>query len=197
MKIFAVIIAVFAVSMQPAMAAEWPKSEAAYSAQRVMEGDGAEASGQINHDRGKERWESNMGGTSVVRIMRLDLGKLLMYMPDINMAMEMPLPGNGQFGPPAGSDGPASEAIGKEQMGGENTTVYRTEVDDPQDGLFVVTSWVTDDGIVMRTEGQGTQGSFAMYLEGLQRGPQDATLFELPPGVTLMPVNPAMLEQFK
>ncbi len=199
MKIWVMLIAVVAYSMQPAMAAEWPKPNAEYSAQRVMEAEGAPLlTGQINHDRGRERWESNMGGMQVVRIMRPDLGKLLMFLPLLNMAMELPLSDDGQFGPPpADADGPTPEAVGKENMGGESTTIFRTEVNDPQDGLFVVTSWVTDDGIVMRMEGNGSQGNFAMYLEGMERGAQDAALFELPQGVPLMPANPALLEQFQ
>lgn len=199
MKIWAFMIAVAVFSVPPVMAAEWPTPDASYSAQRVMESEGAPLlTGQINHDRGKERWESNMGGMQVVRIMRPDLGKLLMFMPALNMAMEMPLPDDVQFGPPpADSDGPKPEAVGTENMGGESTTVFRTEVNDPQDGLFVVKSWVTDDGIVMRMEGTGSQGSFAMYLEGMNRGAQDAALFELPQGVPLMPANPALLEQFQ
>ncbi len=199
MKIWAITVVMLAFLGQPAMAAEWPKPEASYSAQRVMESDGAELmTGQIYHDRGKERWESNMGGMAQVRIMRPDLGKLLMYMPQLNMAIEMPLGEDMQFGPPpADYDGPEPQVVGREQVSGEDTTVYRTEVDDPQDGLFVVTSWVTDDGVVMRMEGKGTQGNFAMYLEGLSRGPQDAALFELPPDAQMMPMNPALLEQFK
>lgn len=198
MKILAIIAVVLTYLAQPAMAAEWPQPNAAYSAQRVMDGDGAQLTGQLYHDHGKERWVSNMGGMEQVRIMRPDLGKLFMYMPQMNMAMEMPLGDDFQFGPPpADYDGPVPRAMGREQISGEATTMYRTEVNDPQDGLFVVTSWVTDDGIVMRMEGKGARGGFAMYLEGLARGPQDAALFELPPGAQLMPMNPALLDQFK
>ena len=36
-----------------------------------------------------------------------------------------------------------------------------------------------------------------MYLTDLKRGPQDAALFEMPAGAQLMPINPAILEQFQ
>ncbi|MHA1564405.1 MAG: hypothetical protein ACTSX7_03740 [Alphaproteobacteria bacterium] len=183
--------------MQPAVAAEWPKPDAAYSAQRIMDAGGMQINGQIYHDQGKERWESNTGGMSMVRIMRPDLGKLLMYMPQMNMAMEMPLDGGANFaGPSVDYDGPEPEAIGRETMGGEPTTKFQTQIDDGG-SLFTMTAWVTDDGIVMRMEGQGGEGTFAMYLEGLSRGPQDAALFELPAGAQVMPANPALLEQFR
>ncbi len=87
--------------------------------------------------------------------------------------------------------------MGREDVAGESTTKYRTEVDNGTDAPFIVLSWVTDDGVVMRIEGRGPEGEFAMYLTGLSRGRQDAALFEMPAGAQLMPINPAMLKQPK
>ena len=66
----------------PAAAADVPIPNAAYSAQRVMETGGAQImTGQVYHDRGRERWEVSMSGMPRVTIMRPDLGKMIMYMP--------------------------------------------------------------------------------------------------------------------
>ncbi len=151
--------------------------------------------GPVYHDRGKERWEVSMGGMPQVTIMRPDLGKLIMYMPQMNMGMELALGRDPQFGLPPDHTEP--KAVGREDVAGESTTLYRTEVDNGTDAPFIVFSWVTDDGIIMRIEGRGPEGEFVMYLKGLSRGPQDAALFEMPAGAQLMPTNPAMLSQPK
>ena len=195
MRIWLIIAVVLALFIQPAIAAELPVPKAAYSAQRVMETGGLQMTGQVYHDRGKERWEVSTGGMSQVRIMRPDLSKLIMYMPQMNMGMEMALDAGRQFGLPADHTGPKPEAVGREDVAGESTIKYRTDVDNGADTPFTVFSWVTDDGIVMRIEGKGPEGDFAMYLKGLSRGPQDAALFEMPAGAQLMPANPAMLDQ--
>jgi hypothetical protein len=200
MRIWSIIAAALGIFILPAVAADVPVPNAAYSAQRVMEtGGGQIMSGQIYHDRGKERWEVSMGGMPRVTIMRPDLGKMIMYMPQMNMAMEFALDGDPQFGLPFGQPtnltGPEPKAVGRADVAGESTTKYRTEVDNGTDAPFVVFSWVTDDGIIMRIEGSGPEGDFVMYLKELSRGPQDAALFEMPVGAQLMPTNPAMFNR--
>ncbi len=196
MRIWTIVAVALGLFIPPVLAADVPVPKAAYSAQRVMETDGQRVvTGQIYHDRGKERWEVSMDGAPQIQIMRPDLGKLIMYMPQLNMGMELPLGGGPQFNLPADHSGPRPKAVGREDVAGESTTKYRTEVDNDTDTPFIVFSWVTDDGIVMRVEGAGPEGEFVMYLTGLSRGPQDAALFELPAGAQLMPINPAMLRQ--
>ncbi len=193
-SIFAIALGLF---ILPAVAADVPVPNAAYSAQRVMESGGVQITGPVYHDRGKERWEISEAGMPQVTIMRPDLGKMIMYMPQMNMGMELALDGDPRFGLPADHAGPKPKAVGREDMAGESTTKFRTEVDNGADAPFTVFSWVTDDGIVMRNQGSGPEGEFVMYLKGLSRGPQDAALFEMPAGAQLMPINPARLNQPK
>ncbi len=195
MRVWLIIAGALGLFILPAGATDVPVPNAAYSAQRIMEAGGVQITGQVYHDRGKERWETSMGGTPQVRIMRPDLGKLIMYMPQMNMAMEMALEEDLKIGLPDDHTGPRPKAMGREDVAGESTTKYRTEVDNGTDAPFIVLSWVTDDGVVMRIEGRGSEGEFAMYLTGLSRGRQDAALFEMPAGAQLMPINPAMLKQ--
>lgn len=197
MRVVSTIAFALGLLILPARAADLPDQNATYSAQRIMDTGGVQLVGQVNHDHGKERWESSQEGMAQVTIMRPDLAKLIMYMPHLNMAMELPLDSGPQFGLPTDPNGPQPEAVGQEDIAGEATTKYRVEVDDGTATPFIVFSWVTDDGIVMRTEGKGPDGEFVMYLTQLTRGPQDAALFEIPAGAQLMPINPALLEQLK
>ena len=155
MRVCAIIAAALGLFILPAVAADLPVANTAYSAQRIMDAGGAQLVGQVNHDHGKERWEISQDGMAQVTIVRPDLAKMIMYMPRLNMAMELPLDSGPQFSLPADHNGPQPEEVGREEIAGEATTKYRVEVDDGTDTPFIVFSWVTDDGIVMRTEGQG------------------------------------------
>lgn len=178
----------------PAAADSWPTPEAAYEATRVMDAGGMQMSGRLFHDRGKERWEVAMQGMTQVMILRPDLGKMFMLMPAMNMAMEMPFASGANIPSPERYAGNEPELVGQEVIAGEETTKYKFEGDDGT-GPYRVFYWLTDDGITLRTEGSSAQGSFAMYLDGLDRGDQPADLFELPAGVQVMPADPAMMNQ--
>ena len=79
-------------------------------------------------------------------------GKMIMYMPQMNMGMELALDGDPQFGLPADHTGTEPKAMGREDVAGESTIKYRTEVANGTDAPFIVFSWVTDDGIIMRID---------------------------------------------
>lgn len=175
----------------PAAADPWPTPEAAYQATRVMDAGGTQMSGRLFHDRGKERWEVTMQGMTHVMILRPDLDKMFMLMPDMNMAMEMPFAFGANMPAPERYAGNAPEVVGREVIAGEETTKYKFEGDDGT-GPYRVFYWLTDDGITLRTEGSSAQGGFAMHLDALDRGDQPAELFELPAGVQVMPAAPAM-----
>ena len=178
----------------PAAADSWPTPEAAYQATRVMDAGSMQMSGRLYHDRGKERWEVAMQGMAQVMILRPDLEKMFMLMPEMNMAMEMPFVFGANMPAPEGYAGNAPEVVGREVIAGEETTKYKFAGDDGT-GPYTVFYWLTDDGITLRTEGSSPQGSFAMRLDGLDRGDQPPELFELPAGVQVMPADPAMMNQ--
>lgn len=178
----------------PLAAADWPEPKAAYSALRTMTGAGFQMTGRVHHDHGKERFETKQQGNDMVMIRRPDIEKLYMVMPAMNMAMEMALTKGAMM--PSADDyrGPEPQVVGRETLDGEETTRFRSETQQAQ-GTYVVDVWVTDDGIALRMEGTGPQGDFRMVLSELRRGPQDPALFEPPPGVQVMPGNPAMMGQ--
>ncbi len=178
----------------PAAAGSWPTANTAYQGTRVMNSGDVQMSGRLFHDHGKERWEINMEGMTQVMIMRPDLGKMFMLMPQVNMAMEMPLTDGGKIPTPDRYAGTEPEIVGQEVIAGEQTTKYKVEGNEGT-GPYTVFFWMTDDGITMRTQVTSTEGSFEMRLDGLQRGAQPAALFEVPAGVQVMPADPAMLNQ--
>jgi len=194
MRFWSALLLAMALLSVPALAGSWPVPNAAYDGTRVIKSGDVQMSGRIFHDHGKERWEMNMEGMTQVMIMRPDLEKMFMLMPQMNMAMEMPLNDGGNIPTPDRYTETVPEIIGQEVIAGEGTTKYKVEGNEGA-GPYTVYFWITDDGITMRTQASTAEGSFEMHLEGLQRGVQSAELFELPAGVQVMPANPAMMNQ--
>ena len=194
MRLRVALLFALALVCGPAAAESWPEPTAAYRATRTMNAAGTEMGGPLYHDHGKERWEITIEGMTQVMILRPDLDKMIMFLPQMNMAMEMPFAFGGRIPTPERYAGSQPEVIGEEVIGGEETTKYKVEGD--EDGTpYQVVFWMTDDGISMRVEGTSAEGSFAMSLSGLERGAQAAELFEAPAGVQVMPANPAMMNQ--
>ena len=194
MRFWCALLLAMALLSMPAAAGSWPVPNAAYKATRVIDSGGAQMSGLLFHDHGKERWEMSMEGMTHVMILRPDLEKIFLLMPQMNMAMEMPLTRGGSIPTPDRYSGIEPEIVGQEVIAGEQTTKYKVEGDEGT-GPYTMFFWMTDDGITMRTQGSSAEGSFELRLDDLQRGEQPAALFELPAGVQVMPANPAMMNQ--
>ena len=194
MRSWFALLFVLALISEPAAAGSWPNSNTAYQATRVIESGGVLMSGRVFHDHGKERWETNMEGMTQVMIMRPDLEKVFMVMPQVNMAMEMPLNDGSKVPTPERYQEAEPEIVGQEVVAGEQTTKYKIEGNEGT-GPYTVFFWITDDGITMRTQASSVEGSFEMHLEDLQRGTQPSELFEVPAGTQIMPANPAMMNQ--
>lgn len=173
---------VAAVSLQPAFAVTLTPPDTAYSALRVVEAQGVTMNGKVYYDRGKERWETTMQGVRQVTILLPGEKKMMMYMPDMNMAMEMSMDDVADYGiGEIYDEGIEAEELGNETVEGERTTKYR--IDRAENGATVFV-WLTRDGIPVKAEGASAAGTFSMALSELQRGAQDAALFRLPDGVT-------------
>ncbi len=194
MRFWSALMLAMALVSAPAAAESWPTPKASYQATRVVNSGNLQMSGRLFHDRRKERWEMSMEGMTQVMIMRPDLQKMFMLMPQMNMAMEMPLTQGGKVPTPDRYAGIEPDVVGQEVIAGEQTTKYKVEGDEGT-GPYTVFFWMTDDGITMRTQTSSAEGSFEMHLEDLQRGAQSASLFEVPAGVQVMPANPAMMNQ--
>jgi len=187
------VIAALVISLASAIsasAATLQPPQTAYSAMRVVEVSGMTINGKVYYDHGKERWEMTMQGMRQVSLLLPEQEKMMMYMPDMNMAMEMAAGDIADYGiGDIYNEGIEAEVLGKETIEGETTTKYR--IDRPHDSATIFV-WMTNDGIPIKAEGASADGKFSMLLTGLARGPQDAALFRLPDGVVTMKMPAGM-----
>ncbi|MEQ8266320.1 MAG: DUF4412 domain-containing protein [Parvibaculum sp.] len=177
--------------MVPAHAATLTPPDVGYSATRTVNAAGTEISGKLYSENGNERWEMTMQGMRQISILRPDQQKIFMYMPDMNMAMEMGREEAKTYGIEQIPESVEAEAIGEETIDGEQTTKYRV-IPTEKMGDVDVTVWLTEDGIPVKAAGESPRGPFTMQLTNLERGTQDAALFELPAGVTPMKMPAGM-----
>ena len=181
----------------PVLAGELPSAQPPFSADSRFEGGGMVMEGKVWHLDGKRRQEMTFQGANQVMILRPDLGVMYMIMAGTGMAMEMPLsPGMASMG----YDNVRAlqpRAVGEETVSGLATTKYRIDHSEP-DGSMTGHSWITDDGIMVKMEGEvsaeGQVEPIGFLLTNIQRGDQNPSLFELPAGLQVMKM-PAMPTQ--
>jgi len=185
----------------PAWADKLPLPKAAYSADVVFFAKGKQTSGHINVDGPKERRQAkNTAGVDKTLIIRRDQGKAgLVYdlKPSRKLAVAMRMAAAeaaGEIGAP-GIDidafyGVDATSQGAETVEGLQTTKYAIKIDGGPDLVVNATVWATDDGIIVKMIGKTSIDTDAapsrMELKNIQRGPQDAALFEVPAGLEVL-----------
>jgi len=182
----------------PAAAEKLPLPKASYSADVIFESKGREYTGHINADGPKERREiKGLGGVSSVKIIRRDQGKVYDLRPQRHLAVALRMAAAeaaGETGAP-GTDvdsfyGADVQALGPETVGGLETTKYAVNIEAGPELTVKSTVWMTEDGIVVRVIGKTSVDSDSkparMELKNIVRGPQDAALFELPQGMSIL-----------
>jgi hypothetical protein len=194
-------LALLILSAAPAMADKLPLPKASYSADIVFESKGREYGGHINVDGVKERLDTrDANGVTSLKIIRRDMGKVFDLRPQRHMAVSMRIAAAeaaGETGAP-GVDvdsfyGVDATPQGVETISGIMTTKYAIHVD-AGPGLTVnAMVWASDDGIIIRAIGKtsidGDNPPARMELHNINRGPQDAALFELPAGMSVLSLN--------
>lgn len=173
------LIAPFA-ALAPAAAQDNPFAKRAeYSADLHYTIAGMKGDGKVFQGKNADRREMTVQGQRSVMIIKNK--EIMMLMPDLNMAMRMPL-GTDPLGDVLDPDPEASFApLGKETVNGEKTTKYRADYEGGS-GHF----WATADGIIMKVEAETSEGTLTVNTSNVKRGPQPDSLFELPPGVQIM-----------
>jgi hypothetical protein len=181
----------------PALADKLPLPKAAYSADVIFFSKGKETAGHINVDGPKERRESKIvAGQQALTIIRRDQSKVYDIKVKRHLAVAMRIAAAeaaGEMGAP-GTDidafyGQDVESQGLETIDGLLTTRYAVKIDGGPDLMVSATIWATDDGIIVRVVGKTSLEGDAlarMELKNIQRGPQDAALFEIPAGMELL-----------
>lgn len=170
----------------------------AYSAVTVTEVGGQAIQTRVYYAPGHQRNEVD---TAVgEQIMLMDFEKKVSYMllPMQQAYMELPMGANGMGGEMTGKNPEGTvehETMGRETIDGQETTKYRFSVT-TSEGSVNGFAWVTDEGILMRSEtetttSQGGQnpGRIVIRLKDLRIGPQDPALFELPKDFQKMQMN--------
>ena len=185
----------------PAWADKLPLPKAAYSADVIFYAKGKQSSGHLNVDGPKERRQAkNSAGVEKTTIIRRDQGKAgLVYdlKPNRHLAVAMRMAAAeaaGEIGAP-GIDidafyGVEAESQGLETIDGLLTTKYAIKIDGGPDLVVNATVWATDDGIIVKMVGKTSIDTDAapsrMELKNIMRGPQDASLFEVPTGMEVL-----------
>jgi hypothetical protein len=139
------------------------------------------------------------GGRTQTIIVRLDRGVAWIVVPDQRMVVETDLAG---LDVPVevliGSRPVKSAIVGRETIDGQRTSKYHVEGATPKGGQFDGFVWATQDGVVMKIDGegqgQGGRGRLAVSFTNVRVAPQDANLFEPPAGYFRMAVSGANLQ---
>ncbi|MDX1709606.1 MAG: hypothetical protein R3316_00540 [Rhodovibrionaceae bacterium] len=166
-------------------APQWPGiADTGWQAHAVLKVGGEEISLEIYHDDGRERQETTLDGTLQVVILRPELGRAFVVLPEQDDVIEISLDDAGVLPFSVGFDDVRTDFLGEEMLGGEKTWHYRVVGPDRLGQHFEGEVWVTPDGIPLRMEGEVTAGGdlvdFSMQLSLLSRGDQPEYLF-VPP----------------
>lgn len=166
-----------------AMAKDNPFAKRAeYSADLNYTIAGMKGDGKVFQGKNADRREMTVQGQRSVLIIKNK--EILMLMPDLNMAMRMPL-GSDPLSDVLDPDPDTSfTPLGKETVNGEKATKYRADYEGGG-GHF----WATEDGIIMKVEAETSEGKLIVNTTNVKRGPQPDSLFELPSGVQIMDMS--------
>ncbi len=173
------------------LAEGFPEPAVGYSARSYTEADSATLRSKVYYSPGKERRE--MEGGTVVMIARRDRNVVWQIFPGQRTFIEHSLTGPGGEGALAMRDYRADFRVERQDMGSEtidgmSTMKSRITVTGPEGKRFTGFMWTAREGIVVKVEAaskeDGRQTDMKFRLEDLKIGPQDPSLFEIPPGYT-------------
>ncbi len=165
-----------------------PKSQASYSADAVFQINERQIASKVYHHAGQERREFQVAGVPQILIMRPKEKRVVYLLPLMNIGMELTL-GEGDSLPDLRHFASLKpKRHGREEIGGLSTTKYdveRLKAEKP----YTFTLWLTDDGIPVQAQASDTRGNYSLLQSNIRRGPQDPSLFEVPEGINLTPVD--------
>jgi hypothetical protein len=197
--IFGVILGLGAVVVGkavPANGAMLGDAPVSFSAERTVTVNGQSYSGRMFHIPGHERHEQDLMGRE---IFLLDAGtrQAWLLVPSLKTYVDFAFP-------PALSalDNPdlLRHPLDREQVSGILTTKYRIDYRAADGARAKGFAWISRDGVLMKLAGRLTHPNGAhsltivWVLSKLKEGPQDPSLFSIPPGLVELP--PGALEPF-
>ena len=160
-----------------------------YSADRTVVTGGKTYVGRVYASPGEQRHEQNVNGLPLVAILRADKKVAWLELADLHVFTDFKFPdaitdyaSQAQLGAP----------IGTEPVAGLMAKKYRVERQGADGSQMFGYAWIDDEGIVLKLDGSfiaqnGRETKASYELSNIHRGPQQASLFELPPGLTRLP----------
>lgn len=183
----AAAVVLLAAAPGPAGASPFGQPSRDYSATSVIESGGHTMQQRVFYSPGRLRSEMPGGGAVIVLF---DQQAVFMVMSGI-ACMQMPMQQAAQMtGAMMDESRTRRTEVGRETIDGRSTTHYTFESD-----LEGITSrgstWISDDGLAVRTEGttmvDGTAHDFRVTLRDVRFEPQEPSLFQPPSGCQQMP----------
>lgn len=164
----------------------------AYSAVRTVTVNGRSYRGMVFHVPGRDRHEQEIHGIAEVIILDAAAKRGYLILPMLKTYVAFAFPTlMADLDSPALRRSPA----GHETVNGERTTKYRIDFTAANGTRARGFAWLSAQGVLMRIDGTLTRpGSsksmkIRMELANLAIGPQDPTLFRLPPGLVKLPAG--------
>ncbi len=154
-----------------------------FAGEATLETEEMTTKAKVYYKPGKVRDEVEMGGQEMVIIRRFDIDKFWMLMGH-GMYMDVAPDEMDEKSPEYRLI--SREKIGRETVNGIETTKYKS-VYETSDGKVGGFTWFTDDNIAVKAfmvhQTKGEKQRMKFEFTRLERGRQDDSLFELPPGV--------------
>ncbi|MGO8919166.1 MAG: hypothetical protein ACLQJR_24970 [Stellaceae bacterium] len=173
-----------------ARAALFGDASIAYSAERTVTVNGKSYSGMVFHIPGHERHEQTIQGVAEVVILDAASKQGFLVVPMLKTYVTFAFPRlMAELDDPALRRAP----VGQETVNGVRTTKYRIDHVSADGSRAQGNAWLSAQGVLMRIDGTLTRDgggrpvAIRMELANLAVGPQDPTLFQVPPGLAKLP----------
>lgn len=156
-----------------------------FSADQVVNAKGmGSIKAKINFTENKWRTEADIAGNHTISIIRPDKNVTWVLMPDDKMYMENKIDPSQRIATAKKMAGEIKrEKLGKENIGGISCDKYIITYREGTKNASVYL-WLSSDGIPVKSE--AADGSWSSQMKNIVKGPQAASLFEVPAGYTKM-----------
>jgi hypothetical protein len=171
-----------------ATGAGMPAPAVDYTAVREIVSEQGSFKQRVHASKGMERTEMQMGGMSMVSIIRPDRKLVWSLMPAQRMYQEVSIEQARRRDPGVSDPQIEISKLGQETVDGIAATKYRLILKNKSGGGFV---WLTGENIPIKMEFISREGGagvrVGMRLREVKTGRLDPALFEIPAGYTRMP----------
>lgn len=174
-----------------ALAAGLPQTKVEYSADSIMETQGAAIASKVYHAENKARMEMKVQGANNIMISRMDKKVAWMLMPDQKMYMETSLEEGKKKSNDVNNCQMDMQPQGSETVNGLKTTKNKLAMTCPDGLKYNGSMWIAvKEGIMVKMDSvaKTEKGDipFKMELKNINIAKQDPALFEIPAGYQAM-----------